>query len=100
MANCTEVKLEGSGKDLESSFSFIAVEFSNIIYKGSLNNEKLNKSIMFRSPDLKSLLYNFMNKLNELLLNDFFLISNVQDLSINMIHNDYMLSSVIIGSKI
>ena len=100
MANYTEVKLEGSGKHLESSFSSIAVEFSNIIYKGPLNNEKLNKSIMFRSPDLKSLLYNLMSKLNELLLNDLFLISNVQDLSINMIHNDYMLSSVIIGSKI
>ncbi len=99
MANYQEITLKSEAKDLEKAFSLIAIEFSKVIYKGSLNTE-LNKSIMFRSKDLKSLLYNYLIKLNELLLNECFILSGVQDLSINIVHDDYMLSSVITGLKI
>ena len=99
MADYQEISLKSEAKTLEKAFSLIAVEFSKTVYKGNLNNE-INKSIMFRSQNLKYLLYNYINKLNELLLNECFILSEVQDLSINMVNNDYMLSSVVAGSKI
>ena len=99
MADYQEISLKSEAKTLEKAFSLIAVEFSKTVYKGNLNNE-INKSIMFRSQNLKYLLYNYIIKLNELLLNECFILSEVQDLSINMVNNDYMLSSVVAGSKI
>src|SRR3989338_9499063 len=99
MADYQEISLKSEAKTLEKAFSLIAVEFSKTVYKGNLNNE-INKSIMFRSQNLKYLLYNYINKLNELLLNECFILSEVQDLIINMVNNDYMLSSVVAGSKI
>jgi len=100
LEHTADIKFQAYGKTLEEAFSNAAVAMFNIITDTKLIEKKITKSITTNAPDLKSLLYNFLEELLFLIDTEFFILSSVFDLRINKVNNKYLLTAVVVGDKI
>lgn len=99
MKKVEEIILTKEARTIEEAFSLIAEEMFAITIETEKLNEKLNKTIMIRSKDLKSLLYLYLKKLYDLANNELFILKKIKDLKIETISDVYLLTAVASGDK-
>jgi SHS2 domain-containing protein len=100
LEHTADMKFQAFGKSLEEAFSNSAVAMFNVLTDTKLIEPKITKSITTNAPDLKSLLYNFLEELLFLIDTEFFILNSVSDLRINNMNSKYLLTAVVIGDKI
>ncbi len=100
LEHTADIKFQAYGKSLEEAFSNAAVAMFNIITDTKLIEKNITKSVTTNAPDLKSLLYRFLEELLFLIDTEFFVVNSVTDLKINHMNNKYLLTAVVTGDKI
>ena len=93
-----DVKYQAFGKTLEEAFINAAYAMKSILTEDKIE-PKIVKSITVQGRDLKQLLYNFLEEFLFLLDAEFFLLSEIENLKINNVGKEYMLSALLKGDK-
>lgn len=91
-----DAKFRAYGKSMTDCFKNAALAMFSIMIEKKKVNSKINKKIKVEGEDLKSLLYNFLDKLIYLLDVDKFVLKDVKSLKIN----GSSLEATLIGEKI
>ena len=99
MHKVEELNLTAKGKSIEMAFSNIAVKMFSIVTDTEKINERINRTLMLRSRDLKNLLYLYLRKLFDLANTELFLLKEIKDIKIETINEEYLLTAVASGDK-
>jgi|SRR3989344_788435 len=100
MDKVEEISLVSQGKTMEQSFSNLASNLFSYISNPDEIKPKLTKTIIIREKNLKSLLYQYLKKVYDLALTETILLHKVNNLTIETINKDYLLTAVIAGEKL
>jgi SHS2 domain-containing protein len=91
-----DAKFQAFGETLEEAFGNAALALTDIVIEQKQVQSIQRKSITFKSENVKSLLYDFLEKVLVLMDQDHFVISKVESLKITR-SNGYYLSAVLVG---
>lgn len=100
MDKTEEITLEVHADSLEKAFSNSAVKLFELMLGDTKINPSITKSLMLRSKDLKSLYHSYLKKLYDCASSEALLLSQVNNVAIELINDEYLLSANATGEKI
>jgi SHS2 domain-containing protein len=93
-----DFEFQAFGKTLEEAFANAALAVTDVVVEQSEVEVTQTKSIFIQADDLKSLLYDFLEKVLNLMETDYFVIAEVASVKIQK-GNKYVLSAELRGDK-
>lgn len=91
-----DAKFQAFGKNIEDAFINSAYAMLAVLTEDRII-PRIVKSITVQGKDLKALLYNFLEEFLFLLDTDFFILAEIENLKINTVGKEYMLTALIKG---
>ncbi len=99
MRKVEEIIISAKEKELETSFSKIALNMFDIVVNTSEIQQNITKTLFVKAKDTNELLYFFLKKLYSLANDDMFILSLVKNIKIEKIGNGCFLDAVVSGDS-
>ena len=100
MKKTEELTLSVQGRNIEDAFSNAVPDLLSLMIDVNTIQHSVTKTLMIRSKDLKSLLHLYLKKSYDYAMSEALLLSKVNNLAIESINDEYMLTANISGEKL